>query len=329
MSPSLRNVVVTGASGFIGRALCEALIKGGTRVEAWGRAKSFAALAPGVVPIEWNLSEPVSCEKLRGIDAVFHLAAKVGDWGRAQDYERDNVTATRVLLEAAERAQVKAFVFTSTPSVVMGDADVCGVDELFQATCAPLSEYARSKAKAERLVLQHRGTTKTMALRPHAVIGKGDRHLVPMFSKLLRLGVVPQFGDGQNLVHFTSIGTAVESQLRAAQVLLNGSPSGQAVFIADGPPLHLSAVFARLTGALRPNRPMRTLRLSYRVAWGLARFAEAFHRPFPGWAPVINRYRVAMLGRSHWFSLGRMQTVLSLEPGDAHAAVKDALEGIV
>ncbi len=329
MSFPLRNVVVTGASGFIGRALCEALVKSGARVQGWVRPQSFLALPAGVAPMGWDLRSAPVWQRLRGIDAVFHLAARVADWGRAEDYERENVTATRALLEACERAQVRAFVFTSTPSVVMGDADLSGVDEHFKAASGLLSEYARSKAKAEQLVLRHHGVTKTMALRPHAVIGQGDRHLVPLFARLIRLGVVPQFGDGQNLVHFTSIGTAVESQLRAAKVLLAGGAPGQAVFIADGPPLRLSDVFTQLNGVLRPNRAAVTLRLSYRLAWQLARVAEAFHRPFPAWAPVINRYRVAMLGRSHWFSLERMRTVLALEPGDAQAALRDALEGVV
>lgn len=179
---------------------------------------------------------------------------------------------------------------------------------------------ARSKARAEAAVRWHRGSLRTLALRPHAVLGPGDRQLVPRLASLLALPVVPCIGDGENLVHFTSLKTAVQAHVRAAEVLLAGRGHGEAVFVADGPPLPLGEVLKALARQLHGRTP-RVVQVPWLLAWRLAQVAELLHAPLPWFPPLINRYRVAMMGRAHWFRLARMSELLALEPGDARAAV--------
>lgn len=307
----MKRAVVTGAGGFIGCALVRHLEREGWSVDAWSRA-------------QWNLQDPVPDARLLGVDAVFHVAAKVGEFGRPADFEAVNVSATAALITACEERGVRAFVYTSTPSVVMADKDLQGVDEHTPLAATPLNDYARSKARAELAVRAHAGRLRTIALRPHAVVGPEDRHLVPLCARLARLPVVPRIGDGRNLVHFTSLATTVRAHARAAEVLLSGAGHGQAVFVADGPPLPLWEVLAALwrRWGARP----RLVEVPWSTAWQMARAAEWFHAPMPWWPPVITRYRVAMLGRSHWFDLRRMSQLLGIAPGDAHAAINSTLE---
>jgi hypothetical protein len=75
------------------------------------------------------------------------------------------------------------------------------------------------------------------------------------------------------------------------------------------------------------GRPPRVIRLSRRLAMGLATLAEWVHAPFPGWAPIINRYRVVMLSRAHWFSVERMKRDLGVVPRDARTFFPVAGEG--
>lgn len=302
------NAVVTGASGFIGGALTRRLIAEGWAVTTLGRRP-----VEGTRFVAWELGALVP--SLEKVDVVFHVAARVGDWGRREDFERENVDSTKRLLEACEIARVPAFVFTGSPSAFLGDYDVEGADERVVEPAEHLSEYGRSKALADRLVRAHRGVTRTTVLRPHAVIGPGERHLHRLVRAMALLGSVVQLGDDVH-ISVTSLETCVTAHLRAARRLLEGQGGGDAFFVADAPAVSLHALLAAEVER-RTGRPPSTLRLPPEPVRALARFAEWFHAPFPKWAPIINRYRVAMLSRSHWFDVTRMHDVLGVTPRDA------------
>jgi len=310
------RALVTGASGFIGGALAGRLLDEGWEVVALGRRPG--STPAGATFVRWALSDPVPRRALESVDVVFHVAARVGDWGRRRDYEGENVQATARLLEAAEAAGVKVFVLTSSPSALMSDRDIEGEDESMAAPARALSEYSRSKARAELVVRAHCGDMKTIALRPHAVIGPGERHLGRLIDAMAAIGTVVVIGDRDVAVSMTSIDTCVGAHLRAAEHLLGGGPSGAAYFVADEPALSLTQVLQAEVGR-RLGRAPRVLRLPRRLAMGLATLAECVHAPFPGWAPVINRYRVVMLSRAHWFSVERMKRDLGVVPMDARA----------
>ncbi len=318
------RALVSGASGFIGGALTGRLLDEGWDVVALGRRPG--STPSGTTFVRWELSEPVPRHALESVDVVFHVAARVGDWGRRRDYERENVQATARLVEACEAAGVKAFVLTSSPSALMSDRDVEGEDESMPAPSRALSEYSRSKARAEIVVRSHCGAMKTIALRPHAVVGPGERHLGRLVDAMAAIGAVVVIGDQDVSISMTSIDTCVCAHLRAAQHLLDGGPSGAAYFVADEPALSLTQVL--VTEVERKlGRPPRVIRLSRPVAMGLATLAEWVHAPFPFWAPIINRYRVVMLSRAHWFSVERMKRDLGVVPKDARTFFPGAGEG--
>lgn len=308
------RALVTGASGFIGGALTCRLLDAGWEVVAVSRRPG--ATPSGAAFIQWELSDPVPLHALEDVDVVFHLAARVGDWGRRRDFERENVQATARLVEASEVAGVKAFVLTSTPAALMSDRDVEGEDESMAAPRQLLSEYSRSKARAERLVRAHRGALKTTVLRPHAVVGPGERHLGRLVDAMAAVGAIVVIGDGDALISMTSIDTCVTAHVRAAERLLDGGPSGSAYFVADEPAVPLAEVLASEVER-KLGHPPRVVRVSRAVAMGLATLAEWVHAPFPGWAPVLNRYRVVMLSRAHWFSVERMKRELGVTTQDA------------
>ncbi len=319
------RALVTGASGFIGGALAGHLLDEGWEVIALSRRRGSTPL--GATLVEWELSDPVPAFALEAVDVVFHVAARVGDWGRRRDYERENVEATTRLVEASEAAGVKVFVLTSSPSAVMSDRDIEGEDESMPSPARPLSEYSRSKARAELVVRAHRGVMKTIALRPHAVVGPGERHLGSLVDAMVALGTVIVIGDQDVAVSMTSIDTCVAAHLRAAERLLDGGPSGAAYFVADEPALSLTQVLISEVGR-KLGRPPRVVRLSRRLAMTLATLAELVHAPFPQWAPIINRYRVVMLSRAHWFSVERMKRDLGVVPKDARTFFPSAGEGV-
>lgn len=307
------KAVVTGASGFIGGALTRRLLQDGWSVTALGRRE-----VPGTDFVAWELGALVP--SLAGADVVFHVAARVGDWGRREDFERENVDSTRRLLEACELARVPAFLFTGSPSAFLGDADVENADESLSEPVEHLSEYGRSKALADRLVRAHRGVTRATVLRPHAVIGPGERHLQRLIGVMAAMGCVLQIGEDVRL-SITSLETCVNAHVRAAERLLAGQGGGDAFFVADSPAVSLHELLASELEHRIQRAPL-TIRLPREPLMALARFAEWFHAPFPAWAPVINRYRVAMLSRSHSFDVTRMREVLGVSPRPSHLLLR-------
>jgi len=148
------SVLVTGGTGFLGRRLVERLLAEGRNVAVLARHAVPELEARGVRFVRASLDDaPAVRAACAGIEAVFHIAARVGVWGKYDDFFRTNVLGTRALLEGCRAAGVKFFVHTSTPSVVYNGQDLAGADESLPLTSSCPSPYPLTKAIAERDVL--------------------------------------------------------------------------------------------------------------------------------------------------------------------------------
>ncbi|EKV26316.1 UDP-glucose 4-epimerase [Caenispirillum salinarum AK4] len=173
------RVAVTGATGFVGTALCPRLRSAGLAVRALVRRAPAPPSAPEfdetVVLGDIETAPPSALvEALKGCDAVVHLAAKVHVMNPTPadevDFRAANVTATRRLAEAAVAAGVPRFVFLSTIKV---NGEATGPGAVFRPDDAPGPEdlYARSKAEAEEALLAVHRLAEPVVLRPPLVYG--------------------------------------------------------------------------------------------------------------------------------------------------------------
>ncbi|MEZ4337018.1 MAG: NAD(P)-dependent oxidoreductase [Sandaracinaceae bacterium] len=171
----MTRVLVTGATGFLGEHLVEALIADGATVRAFARASSRTDTieALGAEVARGAFDDASSLERaLDGIDAVVH-AAGGGIVRRTEEMYRNNAGSTRALLDAARAADVRRFVLVSS-----------------LAARDPVSHYGKSKLAAEELALAHTDGPSVIALRPPALYGPGEHRMVPLFRAAQR-GVVP------------------------------------------------------------------------------------------------------------------------------------------
>src|SRR5687767_9503143 len=105
----MKKVFVTGGSGFVGRNLIRVLLERGYAVCAIARSASAAQTIRqlGAEPVDADIANVSGMiEAMRGSEFVVHAAAKVEDWGRAEDFYAVNVTGTENVLRAAETARV-------------------------------------------------------------------------------------------------------------------------------------------------------------------------------------------------------------------------------
>src|SRR6266478_5084711 len=149
------NALVTGGGGFLGGAVVRQLLARGDTVRSFSRQRHSSL---GVEQVQGDLADAPAVERaVSGCDVVFHVAAKAGVWGSADDYRRTNVVGTENVIAACRKHSVGRLVFTSSPSVVAAGHDIAGGNESLPYPRHYLAHYPRTKALAERAVLSANG----------------------------------------------------------------------------------------------------------------------------------------------------------------------------
>jgi nucleoside-diphosphate-sugar epimerase len=342
-------VLVTGGTGFLGGRLVARLLAAGRRVTVLGRTPAPELEQRGVRFVRAGLDDaPAVAAACAGVGTVFHVAAKVGVWGRYDDFFRTNVLGTRALLEGCRAHGVARFVYTSTPSVVYNGRDLAGADESLPLTTDCPSPYPLTKALAERDVLAaNSAALRTVALRPHLIWGVGDPHLVPRVLARARAGRLRIVGPGTNRVDMVHVENAVDAHLLAetaltgCHLLSDKSPEtnvrdayaqrhlisdipggaaslarradGRAFFVTNGEPVVL---WEWINGLLRAlGEPPVTRRVSLRAAAAVGAVCEAAWRVLPlRGEPPMTRFIAAELAKDHWFDLTAARRDLGYAP---------------
>lgn len=317
MSASRRapeTVLVTGGGGFLGAAVAGRLAARGDRVFSFSRGEHPRLAGLGVEHIRGDIADAGALERAcRGVEVVYHTAAKPPPWGPLSDYRRTNVTGTAMVIAACRRAGVKRLVHTSTPSVLFSGRDLEGVDESTPYPPRWHSPYAATKAAAEQQVLQAAAAgLPAIVLRPHEIWGPGDPHFVPRI--LARAHRLRRIGDGNNLIDTTYIDNAAQAHLLAADRLgENPGLSGRVYFISQGEPVPAwEMIDAILKTAGRG--PVKG-RISHRSAWLAGWACELIYRGLRlAGEPPLTRFVADALARTHWFDIGAARRDLGYAP---------------
>jgi nucleoside-diphosphate-sugar epimerase len=313
-APRHSPVLVTGGTGFLGRHLVDRLLAAGRPVTVLARRPAPDLVARGVRFVAADLDDAAAvAAACAGAETVFHVAAKVGVWGRYGDFHRANVLGTRAILAGCRAHGVKHLVYTSTPSVVYNGRDLAGADESLPLTTACPSPYPLTKAIAEREVLAADSPAlRTVALRPHLIWGVGDPHLVPRILARARAGRLRIVGPGRNSVDMVHVANAADAHLGAEAALRRGT-SGRAYFITNGEPVGLWDWINGLLVAL--GEPPVTRRISLGAASAVGGVCEALWRVLPlRGEPPMTRFVAAELAKDHWFSIAAARRDLGYEP---------------
>ena len=311
------HALVTGAGGFLGRAITRQLLARGDRVRALWRGRYPDLESLGVECLQGDVQELTDVKRAcRGIEVVFHVAAVAGLWGPWKHYHGINTLGTKNVISGCVHGEVRRLVFTSSPSVTFAGRDQCGVDESAPYPATWLCHYAHTKALAEQLVLAANGQHHLLAcaLRPHLIWGPGDQHLVPRLLERARRGQLRQIGDGKNLIDAVFVENAAEAHLLAADRLTPGAAvCGKAYFISNGEPVNCWQWINEILS--RPACRRIERRISYRAAYAAGAMLEGL------WTvlgrtdePRMTRFLAAQLATSHYFDISAARRDLGYAP---------------
>ena len=301
------RVLVTGATGFLGREVCRRLVEAGAPVRALVRPGTDAAGLEerGVAVHRGDLRDSWSLDGVaRGADLVIHVAGiHRGGSLRRVDVWQVNAEGTRRLLQEAARSGVRRFVYVSTAGI-HGDV---GRERLATESdpARPRDLYELTKWRGEQAVrrIAHSDRLEAVILRPAAVYGPGEQRFLKLFRPIARRRFV-LIGSGRKRLHFIHRDDAAEGIVRAAEA---PHTAGETFLLADESPIMTGELVKLIAGLL--GVPAPRLRVPYTPVKLLAVASEAVCRPLKVNPPLYRR-RLAFFGTERAYSTDKARALL-------------------
>ncbi len=309
------TVLVTGASGFIGRRLVRACSERDEPVIAMSRSHPVTNLtgSRSCVFVQADIGDPYS---LHGLASGVHLVVHLAGYAHAEDandasaqatHERVTVEGTRNLLAEAQRAGVRRFVFASSVKAAGEGGEVC-VDET--SPSRPETAYGRVKRVAEELILEAGARTgmHVSILRLPLVYGPGNKGYLPRMIAAIARGRFPPLPETHNRRSMVHVDDAVQALLLAAE---RPEANSKIYYVTDGRDYSTRALYDLVRAALglRPARYHVPLALLRAGAWIGDLVGKITHRRVPLDSHVLKK----LLG-SACYDSRRIQAELGFRP---------------
>ena len=231
----MKKVLVTGATGFLGKYVVEELVEHGYQVRAFGRNRTIgqSLVNASVTFIQGDLTNQEDLTKAcQEMDMVVHAGALSTVWGPWEDFYQTNVLGTKYVLEACREAKIERLVYVSSPSIYAAPRDQLDIKESDAPQENRLNNYIRSKLASEKLFKDYPDVS-SIILRPRGLFGIGDTSILPRVLNLSQKIGIPLIGDGRQLMDMTcvenvalAIRLALETPQAAGEVynITNGEP---------------------------------------------------------------------------------------------------------
>jgi dihydroflavonol-4-reductase len=312
--------LVTGASGFLGWHVARLLTEKGFGVRALCRPNSQIKELD-VERVTGDLRDPDSLQKAAaGCDLVFHIAADYRLWSRnPQDLYDSNVTGTRNILEAAERAGIERVVYTSTVGCIGMPKDRDGDENTPVSIEDMAGHYKRSKWLAEQVALEKAHTgLPVVIVNPTAPIGDHDWKPTPTGKIIVDFmnNRLPAFVDtGLNLV---DVRDTAAGHLLAAE---RGKVGERYILGCEN--VTLKEILARLAKIAGKSAPKTEVPYALAYATGVITTAWA---NITGKPPIAPLEGVKMARKKMFVSTAKAIGELGYAPGSADAALGRAIK---
>ncbi|MGE6649209.1 2-alkyl-3-oxoalkanoate reductase [Shewanella colwelliana] len=323
LASQVSRVFVTGAGGFLGKAICQRLVAAGIAVTGFARGDYPQLRAMGVDMVSGDIADASAVKAaMTGCDLVFHVASKAGVWGSKASYYLPNVDGCRHIIDGCKAHNIASLVYTSTPSVTFAGEDEAGIDESAPYASHYLNYYGESKAIAEQMVVAANGNTlanearlKTVSLRPHLIWGPEDPHLVPRVIERAKAKRLKLVGSEDKLVDTIYVGNAAYAHILAALSLLqeNSLAAGKCYFLSNDQPITMAEMLNKILACA--SLPPVSKRVPSNLAYGVGALLEHVYRLLgKSNEPIMTRFVAKQLSTCHYFDISAAKQDLGYQP---------------
>lgn len=303
------KTLVTGATGFTGKALCRRLIQQGEQVLAFVRPKSdireLEAIGAECRIVDIKNGTEVK-DNFTNVSKVYHIAAAYRtEYSDHGEFRRVNVEATRNLLEAACGASVNRFIHCSTVGV-HGEIEDPPASEEYRFK--PGDHYQASKLEGELLARKYFANgLPGVVVRPVGIYGPGDTRFLKLF-RTINQGVFVMIGSGNVLYHLTYISDLVEGIYLCGTV---EDALGEVFTIGGEEYTTIRELVNMIADVL--GKPIPRLRIPYLPVYAASVACEIICRPLRIEPPIYPR-RVEFFRMSRAFSIDKAKRILGYIP---------------
>lgn len=310
----MEKILVTGATGFLGKYLVKQLVDDGYEVFALGRNERAGKVlvALGATFCAGDFTDKDSCRSyFEGVDYVIHAGALSTVWGKWEDFYNINVEGTRNVCELSKEHNVKRMVYVSSPSIYSGKQHRFDIKENEFDKSNKLNYYIQSKIMSEDIIKEYNEKgLYTVVIRPRGLIGIGDTSLIPRILKANDKIGIPLFNGGTNYVDITcveNVAYALSLCIKAADI------DGQVFNISNGEPMEFKNILEMFLKSI--NKEAKYLKLPFGLVYGIAGFLEWIYKTFnKKGEPALTKYTVCTLAFSQTLDISKAKEKLGYKP---------------
>jgi len=300
------KAIVTGATGGLGRNLCEFLVEKNWEVLAFGRNESIGSQLDCRFKAFDLTSTEETIKAFESADIVFHCAALSSPWGSYGDFYMHNVEATKNVIKAMYQYNIKKLVHVSTPSIYFNFTHQININEEYIPQKF-VNSYAKTKYLAEQEVLN--SSLHTVIIRPRGIFGEYDSVLVPRLEKLADKGFLPLIEGYDPLIDVTYVGNVVYAMYLCATKDI----ADKSIFnITNDEPIQISELFKMVMETIDKNPKYK--KISYIKMMTIAKVMEFLSKCGIGKEPLVTQYGVGVMSYDQTLDLTRAKEELGYKP---------------
>ena len=308
----MKKVLVTGATGFLGKYVVEELVEHGYQVRAFGRnSKVGRSLENSSVSFfQGDLTKADDVlEACKGMDLVVHAGALSTVWGPWEDFYQANVLGTKYVLEACRQTSIQRLVYVSSPSIYAAPKDQLAIKESDAPEENNLNNYIRSKLASEQLFKDY-ADVPSIILRPRGLFGIGDTSILPRVINLSQKLGIPLIGDGRQLMDMT----CVENVAMAIRLALEAPEAKSEVYnITNGESRAFRDLLEESLKGL--GYPIKYRKIPASLLSGIASSLEFIYKTLNlKGEPPLTRYTYYLLRYSQTLDISKAERELGYHP---------------